>query len=413
MDPSETICDNTDAKEDAETSCSKCKQPVKSRSCHRLHWAGCKPDFATDLELHVTNLINDAVLTITNKFTCETNNLLTLINTLNSDITNLREENKILNNKLDSLFNGANSNIGSRDTCPAIATNLSTQSNSDLTCTTSSPSAAGLNQIVLPSTNPSNYAGKLKQNKSVVIVTPKENQPAEATDRHVRNSIKNVKYNVAGIKHGLQGRVFINCADEHSLEGIKTAATKELGSGYKVSIPTAKLPRIKILNIKDDLSKEQIYEYLITQNKNIDKHSDLKVLHISKVANNDYGAKFVAYIEVNGMCFSKLMKDSYVNIGWDKCRIFEDLKITRCFNCNGFSHKSDRCMNNTSCGKCAGAHNSKNCNSDILKCSNCVYAATTLNKRDIDVMHPAWDRNCPSYGRLLKIAQSRINYLES
>ena len=94
---------------------------------------------------------------------------------------------------------------------------------------------------------------------------------------------------------------------------------------------------------------------------------------------------------MNGKTFIAIMNDGYLNVGWDRCKVYEDLKVMRCFNCSGFNHKSAQCPME------AENHNSTACESNETSCINYVKAAANFNIDDLDVKHAAWDRNCPWY----------------
>ncbi|CAH1381745.1 unnamed protein product, partial [Tenebrio molitor] len=58
--------------------------------------------------------------------------------------------------------------------------------------------------------------------------------------------------------------------------------------------------------------------------------------------------------------------------------------------CCGYGHTSRSCNNALACSKCGEKHNTKECQSEILRCINC----TNLNSRqkgDIDTRHFVWE----------------------
>lgn len=65
--------------------------------------------------------------------------------------------------------------------------------------------------------------------------------------------------------------------------------------------------------------------------------------------------------------------------------ILLDREVRRCFKCQGYGHVQASCRDpNPRCGKCAGAHLTRDCNSLIRKCVNCGGA------------HQSGDRYCPT-----------------
>ena len=83
------------------------------------------------------------------------------------------------------------------------------------------------------------------------------------------------------------------------------------------------------MNIHENLSKEQIYDCLIRQNSVLPANSSLEVVHVARSRSDGNGSAYTAYIETNGSCFAKLLQVGFVYVGWDKCKIYEDLKLMR------------------------------------------------------------------------------------
>lgn len=115
------------------------------------------------------------------------------------------------------------------------------------------------------------------------------------------------------------------------------------------------------------------------------------------------------YAERSPMFFQKLMKSGKACIGWERFPVYEDISIPRCFNCQGFYHKSNQCKNRAVCLKCSGNHQSKDCQNNILKCINCEEANIKLRKT-YDTTHQANDQECPSIQHHMKLLKAKINY---
>lgn len=96
-------------------------------------------------------------------------------------------------------------------------------------------------------------------------------------------------------------------------------------------------------------------------------------------------------------------------IGWEKCRVYENLTIKRCFKCQEYYHKSDECVNEVSCEVCSEKHESKNCSKQVNKCKNCILANNKY-KTSHDINHKASDPECASTKYHLSLLKSRINY---
>ena len=432
---------------DAGALCPKCKQSVKSpvicSVCHRTfhpaclrhHLSACK----SEINEVLINTINSAVSEITNKLLCEIKVIKTNQESLISEINFLRSENKIMRNILNKIAIDTNENstnnisdkyrtdtyestdnisgvavtlsnsdlpdnVSASPVMPHVPANLATNTNTGLTNMSSDSNRS-------TTSTEYSYAARTKTTKHAVIITPVNIQNASITDRDLRSKVKGSDYNITRMKYANNGAVVINCSDANCSETLASNAAQSLGVLYRVTTPKLKLPRIKIVSIKDKLSKEEIHDCLIKQNAVINENVELKVLHVDTITNSSGPQKFTAYIEVNGSCFKDIMDIGYLNVGWDRCRVFEDLKVMRCFQCCGFNHKIENCpKNNPTCAKCAEDHSTKDCKSESFKCANCVYAVDVLKREGIDLSHAAWDRLCPSYVRAVKVASSKIKY---
>lgn len=62
---------------------------------------------------------------------------------------------------------------------------------------------------------------------------------------------------------------------------------------------------------------------------------------------------FNAVIEVDVDVYNVLIFTGKVNLGWDKCAVFDGIFIRRCYKCLGFGHKSTECSGNNICADCA------------------------------------------------------------
>ena len=84
-----------------------------------------------------------------------------------------------------------------------------------------------------------------------------------------------------------------------------------------------------------------------------------------------------------------------------KTRVYSDA-----LKCLGFNHKAEECKNEMACGKCAGKHKFKNCQSSEVKCINCFSVNTKLNLT-LDTAHVALDIQCPVF--IKKMEQNNMD----
>lgn len=102
------------------------------------------------------------------------------------------------------------------------------------------------------------------------------------------------------------------------------------------------------------------------------------------------------------------MEVKKLNVGWERCRIFDGTDIIQCYKCLGFNHKSIDCKNEETCYKCHGNHKSGECSKEvILKCVNCIRINKKLNL-GLDENHVTSNKECPVYKNKLNAKRRRI-----
>ena len=61
-------------------------------------------------------------------------------------------------------------------------------------------------------------------------------------------------------------------------------------------------------------------------------------------------------IIVNNETYTEIKTVHKLNIGWEKCRVFDGTDIIICFKCLGYNHKSSECISEEKCYRCHGNH---------------------------------------------------------
>ena len=102
--------------------------------------------------------------------------------------------------------------------------------------------------------------------------------------------------------------------------------------------------------------------------------------------------------------FRKLLKNNNdkVMFGLNSCKVYDQHNVKRCFNCQNFGHYASSCPNSTQpiCAKCSLSHQTNTCNSDDLKCVNCI------RNNLPDLCHAASDHQCPLFLEALQNVKS-------
>lgn len=244
------------------------------------------------------------------------------------------------------------------------------------------------------------YAAKLKA-APPIIIQPKKKQEVKKTKEDLRDKVDPTNLKFTALKTNKNGAISIESENIDESKKIKSAIEEKLGKEYDVKAPELKKPKVRVHGMNTKWEEEEIVEKIKVQNDYL-KEGFMKCLKIIEVkrANQVY---YSAIIEMEHDMYEKVIGNGKVNIGWDRCLVYDGTTVKRCYKCLGFNHKSVECRNEEVCSKCLGKHDSRNCQKEqIEKCSNCVKANERLNLK-LSVDHMTLSRECPVYLNKLKI----------
>lgn len=246
------------------------------------------------------------------------------------------------------------------------------------------------------------------QDTQTLIVKPKNRQDAKKTQVKIHESIKpsELKVGIKSFRTTKQGSVVLKCSTRQEIDRLKEAAKTSLGDLYEIEIPKKKLPRIKIIGYTGEKSANEVEHTLRGQNNWIGEKDEFKVTYLKKRRNRQ---ETTIFAECSPDLFRKIMTMKRVFIDWERCVVYEDLQITRCYNCQGFYHKGGTCVKKKICGKCAEDHDSSACQNQMKKCHNCLLA-NSLYGTVYDTGHTVNDPVCPSYRYHINVLKSKIDY---
>lgn len=242
-----------------------------------------------------------------------------------------------------------------------------------------------------------------------LIIKPKTPQSYDQTKKDLQQRVDPVKLKVGikNLKGTKNGNAVVKCTSKQEIELLKKEAENRLKDRYVVEAPKLKLPRAKIVGYTGSKSADELKESLIQQNSWIQQSKD--EFRVAYVGRKNSKRQSTVFVECSPALFSRMMKVNKVCIDWERLPVYEDLNITRCYNCQGYRHKGSSCSNKKVCGNCAGEHDTLVCQSRTRACGNCIAANGRYNTQ-YDTGHAAVDKNCPSTRYHLEILKSRIDY---
>lgn len=230
----------------------------------------------------------------------------------------------------------------------------------------------------------------------VVVIKPKEGVQVEDARAEVQKKISAKNLNVQRVTSSKNGSIIVELKDEASVGVLKASVDAQLGGRFEARLRESMKPSIKIIGMSDEFSEEELRASLVEQNDvfaNL-KHFKLrKTFQIEKWRFNNHAA----FVELDAETFFKVLEQGKVNCGWNRCRVFDGLQVTRCYKCNGYGHKGADCKAETLvCPICSEDHEWKDCNAETEKCANCE-KLRVQRKLNIDVNHSAWSSECPVF----------------
>lgn len=254
--------------------------------------------------------------------------------------------------------------------------------------------------------------GNQKNNSKVLLIKQKgENRDVKQIKKALQERVNPVELG-AGVEMGRatrDGGLVLSCGSEKEITDVQSEIQIKLGNEFEVDRPKTHEHRIKVVGINEcehDTDDGDIINKVISQN-NLDRTRNNFKLKILRKTNVVY-RKFNIVFETDSTTYNSLIDKQTMNLGWNRCRIFNDYGIIRCYRCNKYGHLQIECKQKTICAKCSGEHESKECRSEAVKCINCV----TSNEKyamNMNTNHAVWDLSkCDTYKRIEQIQKKKF-----
>lgn len=320
--------------------------------------------------------------------------LLGVINDLKNLVVTLCEDNIIIKNDLASLKADLNELVVKNKSGNSVQKSLSNEIK---------------NMLKKDSRKHLSYADTVKTDcEPDIMFVPKKDQKPADTKNDLKNTISPTKINVESIRNGYKGSIIVKCKDKQSSELLISSAHHKMSNAYEVKTPKTKHAQLKVINLSEQLTDDNIVLKIKKQNSYIPQEADIKIIkqiNMKKLPSTD--DNFTVILECDSKTSCDIINNEILSIGWDRCRVFEYTYVLRCFKCLGFNHTSKVCTKDQTCAKCSGNHMQKDCTSNEIKCVNCTLAVSKLNI-SLDVHHQANSMECSVLQRRIENEKKRV-----
>lgn len=202
----------------------------------------------------------------------------------------------------------------------------------------------------------------------------------------------------ATMKEGRQGIILTTASKESSgkLENHLRARTEF--QQLKVNKPKENRFNVKVVGVDEELVNDALPERLIEQNNLLCNPDDILV---KKTWRGRQGVTLVLALNKTG--YNALKGRKQINIGWNRCPIFEHILLPRCSRCAQNGHTRFDCQEPLRCSNCGQrGHRQDECNEDPF-CRVCEIERHPGNRA-----HSMMSWQCPVYQDNLEIEKRKI-----
>lgn len=255
----------------------------------------------------------------------------------------------------------------------------------------------------LPSTvspSVSTYAKAVSKNsQQSVVVKPKDiSQKNSQTKIDLVHGVDPVgsQIKVNTVKHIRNGGIVVDCKGAEDADKLVRLVEEKLSSKYEIHPVKKVFPRVRIAGISEKYDKDVLRDYIVKQNEALFHDSaECKVLEVNNIKNKI--DLYQATLQLDSLSYGKVLESGCLLVGFEICRVFDAVEVTRCFRCNGFNHTSKLCKRDQTCPRCGESHDLKECTASEteLCCVNCRVAGERSGST-IDARHAVWDYNACS-----------------
>lgn len=219
---------------------------------------------------------------------------------------------------------------------------------------------------------------------------------------------------VTAVKNINKNGCFLGTISKEDSNKLERELINKLGDQFSVYQPTKRSPQLFITGIEREYEEGQLENEILSTNPGFTEEDEIKVVHKKKVSTNrrrEQSQSWMYILQAKDETFGKLC-DKHIMVDFGHHRVREHINITRCFNCQNYGHKADKCSSSTICARCAKTHSTKECHEENnLKCINCEEANS--KGANYKTNHKCGDYECSQHQIMKENYRSRVSYPSS
>lgn len=212
---------------------------------------------------------------------------------------------------------------------------------------------------------------QLKHVPSLLVAAKKDNKKAE-TRSIVTNKIQTELFiPIKNLREKKDGSVIINCEHDKDVVKAEEILKSKIGEDFDIIKEEIGKPRLKVINIQNKMKAEELEQDINRRNFGNREHF-CSVIHTYRSSNN---MTQNAIIEVTSDSYKYIKNQgNKIYVGYQCCRVFDDLNVKPCYKCGRIGHAGNKCKNEVACLRCGANHQTRDCDyKRPVKCINCTY----------------------------------------
>ena len=219
----------------------------------------------------------------------------------------------------------------------------------------------------IPKEQSLNKAKEATKSNSVLIIQNDSMEEEKHTRKVVEEIVIKNKVTLKNSYTNKSGNTVLICDTPETCNGLKSLVSS-VKENVKLDVPSIKRSVVSIVGFEREYSSDELLQLFLDQNNEIRQFADsvenfddhFKIRIIKSLARDE--TKYQAFCSVSTDLRNILFcANNKVILGLCCCRVYDQISVRRCYNCQEFGHHAAMCPtpDTKCCAKCSEAHNTK------------------------------------------------------